>query len=134
MRMEYTPFYRYDKNCIFRLGHVPGKAYLRRLMRSNSDNPTVKSKVYFVIDDDADDRQFLIEALLKNNPSSRCFTASNGQEAVSGLEDATIPLPDVIFLVRNMPVLNGRECLALLKRASSFRHIPVVIHSTTSHN
>ena len=87
---------------------------------------------YFIVDDDIDDQQFLIEALVENDPSCRYFTAFNGQEAITNLTDAVIPIPDVIFLDLNMPLLNGRDCLAALKRSPSLQHIPIIIYSTTS--
>lgn len=92
----------------------------------------IPAKTYFIVDDDIDDQQFLIEALIENEPSCRCFTVSNGQEAVANLIEAIIPPPDVIFLDLNMPLMNGRECLAALKQVPSLQHIPVVIYSTTS--
>jgi len=91
-----------------------------------------KSKIYFIVDDDIDDQQFLAEALAGNNPDCRCFTASNGQEAITYLTDAFIPIPDVIFLDLNMPILNGAQFLVIIKQTSSLRHIPVIIYSTTS--
>ena len=90
------------------------------------------AKTYFIVDDDPDDQQFLIEALVENDPTCRCFTASDGQEAITNLSDATISIPDVIFLDLNMPLMNGRECLTALKRATLLQHIPVIIYSTTS--
>ena len=92
----------------------------------------IKTNTYFIIDDDIDDQQFLIEALVENNPFSRCFTASNGEEAITNLTDAIVPIPEVIFLDLNMPGLTGRECLLILKQTPSFQHIPVIIYSTTS--
>ncbi|MDO6428980.1 response regulator [Flavitalea sp. BT771] len=92
----------------------------------------IHPKTYFIVDDDADDQQFLIEALVKNDPSCRCFTASDGQEAITHLRSAITPIPDVIFLDLNMPLMNGRECLAALKKSPFFQHIPVIIYSTTS--
>jgi CheY-like chemotaxis protein len=92
----------------------------------------VKTKIYFIVDDDIDDQRFLIEALVENDPFSRCFTASNGQEAITHLTDAVVPIPDVIFLDLNMPGLSGRQCLLILKQTPSFQHIPVIIRSTTS--
>jgi len=43
-----------------------------------------------------------------------------------------IPIPDVIFLDLNMPVLNGEKFLVIIKQTSSFQHIPIIIYSTTS--
>jgi CheY-like chemotaxis protein len=91
-----------------------------------------KAKIYFVVDDDIEDQQFLIEALMGNDPSCQCFTALNGQEAISNLLDEITPIPDVIFLDLNMPVLNGKKCLAIVKQTPAYQHIPVIIYSTTS--
>jgi CheY-like chemotaxis protein len=96
------------------------------------DNRLIPTKKYFIVDDDTDDQQFLIEALVKTDPSCKCFTAFNGQEAITGLVDATIPFPDVIFLDLNMPLMNGRECLVALKQMPSLQHIPIIMYSTTS--
>jgi len=91
-----------------------------------------KTKIFYVVDDDVDDQQFLIEALSGNDQSILCFTASNGQEAITYLNGAGVSLPDVIFLDLNMPRLNGKQCLAELKRTPSLQHIPIIIYSTTS--
>ena len=91
-----------------------------------------KTKIYYIVDDDTDDQQFLREALIENDPIAQCFTAYDAQEALTNLNDALIPLPDAIFLDLNMPGLDGKQCLAELKRTPSLRHIPVVIYSTTS--
>lgn len=90
------------------------------------------TKVYYIVDDDIDDRQFLIEALTENDPSIQCFTASNGQEAITYLKKDNILLPDAIFLDLNMPRFTGKQCLAELKRTPSLQHIPIIIYSTTS--
>jgi len=91
-----------------------------------------KRKIFLIVDDDIDDQQFLIEALVQNSPSCLCFTASSGQEAVTNLTEALIPIPDVIFLDLNMPILDGKQCLIIIKQTSSLQHIPVIIYSTTS--
>jgi len=93
-----------------------------------------KSKTYFIVDDDLDDQQFLVEALTKNNPACKCLTASNGQEAITYLTEDLIPIPDVIFLDINMPILNGGQFLAIIKETPSLQHIPVIIYSTSSSN
>jgi len=70
--------------------------------------------------------------LIENDPTTQCFTAYDAQEALTNLNDALIPLPDAIFLDLNMPGLDGKQCLAELKRTPFLQHIPVVIYSTTS--
>ncbi len=88
--------------------------------------------IYYVVDDDLDDQQFLIDALSKNDPDSQCYSANSGSQAISNLKNATVPLPDAIFLDLNMPHQNGKQCLAELKSTSSLKDVPVVIYSTTS--
>ncbi|MEI9954714.1 MAG: response regulator, partial [Ferruginibacter sp.] len=41
-------------------------------------------------------------------------------------------LPDFIFLDLNMPKVNGRDCLASIKKNERFSTIPVIIYSTSS--
>lgn len=82
-------------------------------------------------DDDKDDRELLSEALGKIDPSISCITAHDGREALSILENKET-LPDYIFLDVNMPVMDGKRCLAELKKDVALRNIPVVICSTTS--
>lgn len=91
-----------------------------------------RKSIYYVVDDDLDDQQFLIEALTKNDPDSQCFSANSGSQAINNLKNAIVPIPDAIFLDLNMPHQNGKQCLAELKRTFSLKDIPVVIYSTTS--
>jgi len=90
-------------------------------------------KVLFIIDDDRDDQEFLMEALKEIDPSCDCYTAMNGQEGLKKLENNAIPFPSLIFLDLNMPRINGQKFLATLKREPRFSSIPVVIYTTSSH-
>lgn len=85
----------------------------------------------YIVDDDEDDQQFLMEALKEINPSIKCFTAINGQEGLRKLETNAIPVPAIIFLDLNMPRFNGRQVLVKLKSHPDFKGIPVIIHSTS---
>ena len=83
----------------------------------------ITTKKYYVIDDDLDDQQFLIEALIENDPTAQCVIARNGQQGIQQLKLERI-LPDAVFLDQNMPGLTGKQCLLLLKQLpSSFRHL-----------
>lgn len=81
-------------------------------------------------DDDRDDRELLIEALEVVNPSITCHHVDNGQQAIEQLRGDQC-LPDYIFLDVNMPIMDGRTCLGILKRNERLSKIPVVIYSTT---
>jgi CheY-like chemotaxis protein len=90
-----------------------------------------KTKIYYIVDDDVDDQLFLIEALTKNDSSVQCLTALNGQELISHLQACGTVLPDMIFLDLNMPKMGGMQCLSELKLIPAFRHIPVIVCSTS---
>jgi len=91
-----------------------------------------KTKKYYIVDDDRDDQQFLIEALTENDPLVECFSSFNGREAIISLKKDFPLLPDAIFLDLNMPRMNGKECLVELKNTPFLQDIPIIIYSTTS--
>ena len=51
----------------------------------------------YIVDDDVDDQQFLIEAFTENDPSMQCIIATNGQAAIDHLINESSFLPDAIF-------------------------------------
>jgi CheY-like chemotaxis protein len=78
------------------------------------------------IDDDEDDFFILSEALKQIETGITVSYVQNCRQ----LSDFTESNFDIIFLDINMPVMNGIQCLKWLKD-SVFRHIPVVMYSTT---
>lgn len=91
-----------------------------------------QNKVFFIVDDDADDQELFIEAVNEVDNSIECLAASDCEEALDLLKNRRIPLPDLIFLDLNMPRLNGKQCLAELKKQAHLKDIPVIIYSTSS--
>jgi CheY-like chemotaxis protein len=88
-------------------------------------------KTILIIDDDADDRLFFTEALLEIDQALQCISAKNGLEALEVLKASNANLPDYIFLDMNMPRLNGLQCLTRIKKIKAFKHIPVIIFTTS---
>ncbi|MEO8150684.1 MAG: response regulator [Bacteroidia bacterium] len=86
-------------------------------------------KVLFV-DDDADDQYLFKDALSELQNVPECIIANNGLDALEKI--AWPPPPDIIFLDINMPVMDGFECLSILKRQDRYKDIPVIIYSTSS--
>lgn len=84
-----------------------------------------------MIDDDSDDQEIFALALEEVLTSYRCVTAKNGVEALEKLRSGDIK-PDYIFLDLNMPRMNGKQCLAEIKKESTLNNIPVIIYSTSS--
>ncbi len=77
-----------------------------------------------VVEDDDDVRESFAEVLELHG--YRVVTAENGQRALEVLDD--LPRPAVIMLDLMMPVMNGPEFLAELRRGKH-RELPVVIVS-----
>jgi CheY-like chemotaxis protein len=90
----------------------------------------MNDKGFMIIDDDADDRMFLREALNGMLYYYVCLEANDGVEALKQLRKAK-QLPDFIFLDVNMPRMDGRDCLRELKKDTTLANIPVIMYSTS---
>ena len=89
-------------------------------------------KKILLVDDDSDDQLFFVDAIKELAPTIECEIANNGLEALDHLEKIPPP-PALIFLDLNMPLMNGYECLAQLKKINNYKEIPVIIFTTSNH-
>ena len=87
--------------------------------------------IIYIVDDDVDDQNFLIEAIQDIDLSLECYTALNGQEGLRKLETGAVPFPSMIFLDLNMPRIDGHRFLATIKNHPRFKSIPVIIYTTS---
>ena len=85
----------------------------------------------FLIDDDIDDQEVFLSVVEEVAPPIRCYTASNGQEAIDKLSSEEVK-PDLIFLDLNMPLMNGKQFLKACHSLDRCRDIPVIILTTTA--
>lgn len=94
-----------------------------------------KSIKILYVDDDADDRHLLYEAIKDVNPSAEVELAENGLKALDYLkmsnESGSAP-PSLIILDLNMPFLDGKETLQQIKKDQKLENVPIVIF-TSSH-
>jgi CheY-like chemotaxis protein len=90
--------------------------------------------IIYIIDDDLDDQEFLIEAIKEIDLSIECYTAINGQEGLTRLETGAVPFPSLVFLDLNMPRTDGRKFLTAIKKHTRFCSIPVVVYSTSDND
>ncbi len=88
-------------------------------------------KYIIITDDDNEDREIFIEAVSEQLLGARAGECENCISLLEKLEAETV-LPDIIFLDLNMPGMNGKECLAKIRGSDKFRHIPIIIYSTSS--
>ena len=85
-----------------------------------------------LVDDDPDDQEIFGMAVQSVNSNVSCYFADDGIKALEMLKDASFR-PDMIFVDLNMPRMNGKQCLAEIKKIDRLQNIPVYIYSTSSH-
>jgi CheY-like chemotaxis protein len=91
-----------------------------------------KNLKILLVDDDALDRELFIEAMEKTAADCSINEVGGGNEALEYLHaSAASASPNLIVLDLNMPMKDGRETLKDLKANKNFKHIPVVILSTS---
>lgn len=94
---------------------------------------SIKKRTILCVDDDMDDLSLLKEALADRYHLYHFKEAHNGKEALEYLyQTRSEELPCLIFLDINMPVLNGKEMLAIIKKDEVLKNIPTVVFTTSS--
>lgn len=83
-------------------------------------------------DDDSNDTEMFCEAAVIAAEDVVCHTAINGEELLRTLYTLD-SLSQIVFLDVNMPIMNGWECLDILKADGRYKHITVIMISTSSH-
>lgn len=85
-----------------------------------------------VVDDDREDQMILQEYINDSGKDISVAFSENGQKAIEYLDQIERKLlPGLIVLDLNMPILNGTQTLMQLKRDPRYKHIPVIIFSTS---
>src|SRR5689334_15385984 len=91
-------------------------------------------KLLLCIEDDEDDCAWIEEAAKEADHKLVFVNKKNGREALMFLnrQKEHNYLPCLILLDINMPVMDGKQTLAAIKKDLAFQHIPVVMFSTSS--
>jgi CheY-like chemotaxis protein len=92
-----------------------------------------------ICDDDEDDRMLTQQALEDAHIANDFRFVENGEELLDYLyqrgefagELGKAPRPGLILLDLNMPKMNGREALQVIKNDETLRDIPIVVLSTS---
>jgi CheY-like chemotaxis protein len=79
-------------------------------------------------EDDFEEFDFFREALQNFDRSIMLYHARNGVHAIESLNAY---IPDFIFLDINMPLMDGWECLSVIKKTPRLANVPVFMISTT---
>ncbi|MDT0309226.1 response regulator [Streptomyces sp. DSM 44917] len=85
-----------------------------------------------LVEDDPADAMLIEEALRQRGGERSLVQVEDGVAALDYLRDPLKPRPDLIVLDLNMPRMNGRELLAVLKQEDELKVIPVVVLTTSS--
>ena len=88
-------------------------------------------KPILLVDDNDDDVEASMRAFKRTNLRNPVIRAATGAEAIAMLRDRQV-VPGLILLDLNMPGLDGRRVLAILKGDEELRRIPVVILTTSA--
>ena len=93
--------------------------------------------VILLADDDSEDCMLTKEALAETKLANDLNVVGDGEELLDYLYQRgrftpeTAPRPGLILLDLNMPKLDGREALAVIKSDPKLRHIPVIVLTTS---
>jgi CheY-like chemotaxis protein len=89
-----------------------------------------------LVDDDADCRMLIRDAVAECSVSNRVYEVSNGMEALDFLHRrgrfADAPRPGLISLDIEMPGMDGQETLKRIRSNPDFKDVPVVMMTGVS--
>jgi CheY-like chemotaxis protein len=104
-------------------------------MQTNVNKPAIEESwsTILVAEDDADDRELIVDAFTSIDTSLILHTVPDGNSALIYLNNLSKDnLPCLIVLDYNMPDLNGAEVLKHLGANERFTKIPKVMLSTSN--
>lgn len=87
-------------------------------------------KHILLADDDNDDIDFFQSAAKESCHDVQVSVANNGLKLLELLENE--PMPDIVVLDLNMPLMNGYECMRIIRKNKKYNHVPIMILSTSS--
>lgn len=98
----------------------------------------VQSITILMADDDEEDRMLTRKAFELNRVGNELRFVEDGEDLLDYLHQrgkyeggASAPRPGLILLDLNMPRMDGREALEIIKRDPALRRIPVVVMTTS---
>jgi CheY-like chemotaxis protein len=100
------------------------------------NSQTCSSIDILLVEDNAGDARLAQEALRESKIRNTLYHVSDGVEAMGFLNKQgkyeQVPRPGLILLDLNLPRMDGREVLAVIKNDKNLKRIPVVILTTSS--
>ena len=87
-------------------------------------------KIYLA-DDDEDDLMLFSEALEELPINCKMYNFKDGIYLMGQLMVKETPLPDLVILDINMPLMNGAACLLKIRETERISSLPVIIYSNS---
>ncbi|HEV2355406.1 MAG TPA: response regulator [Puia sp.] len=94
-------------------------------MRSNP-------QLIFIVDDDPDDRQIILDAFLEKNPQIDYVFIENAETLLQSLYSEASEFPALIILDLNMPGMLGLQALKEIRNNRKFSQIPIIVLTTST--
>jgi len=95
-------------------------------MKNKSQN------LIFIVDDDPDDRQIILEAFLENHPTIDYEFIETAEDLLLNLNNEESIYPNLILLDLNMPGVMGLQALKEIRSNKKFSQIPIVVLTTST--
>jgi len=94
----------------------------------------MKSINILLVEDNEGDILLTTEALAEFKIVNEITVKRDGREAIAYFENLTggEQLPGIVLLDINLPKMNGQEVLLFIKNHEKFKHIPVIMLTTSS--
>ena len=90
------------------------------------------NKLVYIVDDDPDDRQIILDAFLENKYLGDYTFIESGDQLIKNLRDPDTLFPSLIMLDLNMPGVIGLHVLQEIRSQKQYCHIPIIILTTSS--
>ena len=99
--------------------------------------PSTQEVTILLVEDDPGHAHLIAKNLHRSNITNKIVHASDGQQAIDYLfgqgeyAGSEHPLPLLVLLDLNMPVLDGYQVLERMKKNERTKRIPVIVLTTT---
>lgn len=89
-------------------------------------------QLIFIVDDDPDDRQIILDAFLEKNPQIDYVFIENAETLLQALYSEASEFPALIILDLNMPGMLGLQALKEIRNNRKFSQIPIIVLTTST--
>jgi CheY-like chemotaxis protein len=86
----------------------------------------------FIVDDDPDDRQIILDAFLENSPQIDYVFIENAETLMENLHSDGSDYPTLILLDLNMPGMLGLQALKEIRGNKKFGQSPIIVLTTST--